>query len=439
LSNGPLLQLPLAQLSKLQQLSLTDFDLLLLLPPPAVLPASGSDAGAGQYSSSSKGRPGSSSSNASEAAQGSDTGGVGGSGNGGSSSIRAAGDLGGAQQQLVGLRDLQELRLQECRLPSPYSLAQLAAAATGLTYLSVEPLNWFDNESRCGNAKYSLRALKGAVSSMLQQHQQLSVLQLPGIIPLGHTAAQHLCPMGMLTEVSVCLASGLSASRLADLPSSITRLRVDNNRNREDYRPAWGEDNASDVSEEDSDAPWQSSRMQLQQLTGLVDLGLHYVAFSAAELAGATQMQRLMLKGCTLLPQGERDPAEGTSALLTTLAGYKQLQQIRFSELELAWNCRDLVSLERFAALTASPELTYLEVRGEYGVAPLPSGALQHMFPPGQNLPLRELVLLPHCGREPYFIADYDSFCMTGGSLFLILSKVVPSLDLLPHLRDVSE
>lgn len=133
-------------------------------------------------------------------------------------------------------------------------------------------------------------------------------------------------------------------------------------------------------------------------------------------------MQRLMLKGCMLLPQGERAAAAGVSALLATLAGYKQLQWLKLSELSLGWNGGALAQ-ERFAALTASPALTSLEVLGEYGIAPLPDGALQHMFAPGQKLPLRELVLLPTCGQEREFTVDSESCCMTGAELHNICSS----------------
>jgi hypothetical protein len=168
------------------------------------------------------------------------------------------------------------------------------------------------------------------------------------------------------------------------------------------------------MSEEDDDAMSYASRMQLQHLTGLVNLHLDYVAISAAELAGATQMQRLVLQGCTLLPQGEREAAKGVSALLSTLAGYTQLQHLQLCELELGKNSGNLPP-ERFAALTASPELTYLGVWGEYGLAPLPSGAVQCMIPAGRQLPLHKVVILPIYGQEALFILPEG--CMTGAEL----------------------
>jgi hypothetical protein len=205
------LQLPLAHLPHLQQLSLTGFDLLLLLPE--VLSSRDGDTGTGGHNSSSS----------SEAALGS---------NSSSSSILTAQGL---QQRLAGLRDLQELMISQCRLPSPDSLTQLAAAATGLTCLDVSCVSWFTTGSSRTWATFSSQEAKGAITSMLQQHQQLAVVQLV-THPLGHAAAQQLCRLCGLKEVSVCLASGQSASGLADLPSSITRLQVDNHRNQHEYQ-----------------------------------------------------------------------------------------------------------------------------------------------------------------------------------------------------------
>jgi hypothetical protein len=265
---------------------------------------------------------------------------------------------------------------------------------------------------------------------MLQQHQRLWVLRLP-TIPLGHAAAQHVCWMGGLREVSVCLASGLSTRCLTDLPSSITKIRVNNSSNSAADRNQYDEDDPSDMSEEDADSSWYLSCMRLQQLTGLVDLTLQNVAFAPAELAGATQMQRLVLQDCTLLPRGERDAAEGIGSLLSTLAGYTHLQHLHLCDVGLGENSGYLAP-ERFAALTASPELTYLQVSGEYRLAPLPSGCVQHMFAVGRSLPLRKLVLLPSFGDHVLSIvnSNAESCCMTGTDLLRLVSSC-PELQLL--------
>jgi hypothetical protein len=147
-----------------------------------------------------------------------------------SSAAKALGDLLGVNpQQALLLRDLQELRLKDCRLPSPDSLLQLAAAATRLTCLDIRNVSWFNNDSSRTGVRFSPLAVKAVIAAMLQQHQRLAVVQLP-YIPLGHAAAQHVCTLGGLRELSMCMAAGLSASCFKDLPSTVTRLEIDNYR-----------------------------------------------------------------------------------------------------------------------------------------------------------------------------------------------------------------
>lgn len=182
--------------------------------------------------------------------------------------------------------------------------------------------------------------------------------------------------------------------------------------------------NPSDMSDEDADAYGDASCIQLRHLTSLVDLRLSFVALSAAELAGATQITRLMLQGCALLPRAQPNataPA-GISALLSTVAGFEQLQHLELLDLDLRGH--EALPLQRFAALTASPELTYLEVSGEEGFRPLPDGAVQHMFPTDRTLKLRQLLLLPSKGtRGQEWPLDDMSCCVTGAELHGIASS----------------
>lgn len=163
---------------------------------------------------------------------------------------------------------------------------------------------------------------------------------------------------------------------------------------------------------------WDDSCLDVHQLTNLIDLRLKWVAVPAADLAGATQMQQLHLQGCTLLPStSSSDAADGVGALLSTLERYQQLQHLELCELELQKT--NGVAVQRFAALTASPELTYLNISGECGNPLLPAGALQHMFPgASRQLKLRRLVLLP-TAQERHFHHQLDSeaCCMTPAEL----------------------
>jgi hypothetical protein len=193
--------------------------------------------------------------------------------------------------------------------------------------------------------------------------------------------------------------------------------------------------NASDMSEIDADAfgyPWDASRIQLQHLTALVDLRLSFLALSAAELTNATQITRLMLEGCNFLPSGQGSnaaPSAGVSALLSAVAGFKHLQHLELLELHLGF--ADDLPLQRFAALTAAPQLTYLEISEEEGFRPLPDGAVRHMFPHGRQLKLRQLLLLPSRGsRGPPPPYENESCCITGAELHRITSSC-PELQLL--------
>lgn len=182
----------------------------------------------------------------------------------------------------------------------------------------------------------------------------------------------------------------------------------------------WG-CNASDMSEEDADADWNVSCIQVQHLASLADLRLSVLALSAADLTSATQITMLKLESCTLLP-GQGSHTAGISALLSAVAGLQQLHHLELIELHLSF--ADDLLLQRFAALTGSAHLTYLEISEEEGFKPLPDGAVRHMFPHGRRLQLRQLLLLPSRGAHgpppPY---DDSSACMTGAELRRVASS----------------
>jgi hypothetical protein len=179
--------------------------------------------------------------------------------------------------------------------------------------------------------------------------------------------------------------------------------------------------NASDLSEEDANADWNVSCIQVQHLASLADLRLSFLALSAAELTSATQITMLKLESCTLLP-GQGSHNAGISALLSAVAGLQQLQHLELIELHLSF--ADDLLLQRFAALTGSAHLTYLEISEEEGFKPLPDGAVRHMFPHGRQLQLRQLLLLPSRGaRVPPPPYDDSSACMTGAELRRVASN----------------
>lgn len=136
-------------------------------------------------------------------------------------------------------------------------------------------------------------------------------------------------------------------------------------------------------------------------------------------LAPFTRLQSLHLEHCALLPVNDQDDdegddrsAEGTAALLRALEQMTCLQ-----DLELSSEGIDLDSTapQSFAALTASTQLTRLVLTPD-DYAPLPKGAVQHMFPAGRQLPL-----LQHIGFRPY-IQDQEEFekeewCMDGADI----------------------
>ena len=242
--NGPLLQLPMGRLPKLQQLSLSGFD-LLLSPSGSAKARTAVDHNNNSSSSSGEDDDGDEDSTSSSSSS---------NGGGNSSSVKGCGEsrVGSSGLGQCLLPDLQSLCLHRCRLQRPDSLAVLTAATTGLTCLAITSLDWFTSGSRW--TRFSTREVKAVIADMLCQHQQLSVLQLPSIV-LGHAGARAVCKLGSLRELSVYLSTGMSATQLQGLPSSITKLTFDNFRNYHDpYDDFDGDDAPSDESERDSDA-----------------------------------------------------------------------------------------------------------------------------------------------------------------------------------------
>lgn len=183
---------------------------------------------------------------------------------------------------------------------------------------------------------------------------------------------------------------GMDSSCLEYLPSSITQLIVCAER-----RHMFGGD----------DTPC-ALPAQLQQLTSLLQLTVQKGAVSPALLAGFTKLQQLALQECRLLPSPDADgrQTDGATALLEVLP---KLQQLQLLQLYLTPPALYAVPPQRFSALTASSQLTYLELQAR-GVPLLPQGAVQHMFPARRQL--SQLQCLTLSGTDYYNGDDHDDY-----------------------------
>ena len=278
------------------------------------------------------------------------------------------------------LPSLQHLELVGVEFISVSSLLQLAASAPGLTSLTLDHISFVQVQFDSGALnpfiidKAGVQKVAAAMPSLLQQLPRLAVLELPGI-PMSAAAMQQLGCMQGLQQVSLEQVNHVLMCELQHLPSSITQLQF-----RSSRCDLQGYNNPS-------------MPPQLQQLAGLLRVELHCCAVPPTVLGAFTRLQALKLQGCTLLPAPADDDAletEGTAALLDALAGMTRLQ-----DLVLALQGLDTVSTapQRFAALTASTQLTRLDVQPADRL-PLAKGAAQYMFPAGRQLPFLEVLTL---------------------------------------------
>jgi hypothetical protein len=137
---------------------------------------------------------------------------------------------------------------------------------------------------------------------------------------------------------------------------------------------------------------------------------------------------------CDLLPTvppHEHLQPEGTAALLAVLPRLTCLQDLRLRLPGL-----DTVNTppQHFSALTASSHLTMLELTRE-GHMTVPKGAVQHMFPPGRQMPSLQALYL---STEPCGVngPDYEDWC-TDSSDILRISSCCPQLQRLGLLLSV--
>ena len=332
------LQLPWAQLAKLQRLQLHGFELTLLGEGESLGANSAADARASRSSSGEETHT----------------------------------------PALLLLPSLQHLELSKVELVSSSSLLQLAGAP-GLTSLKISDMSsshlqyCSEEHHQWRNKEPAVQQLAAAITGLLQQLPRLAVLELPGM-PMSEVAMQQLGCMQGLQEVFLEHVDHMPLCDLQHLPSSITQLHF--------------RGNTFQTGPSTSSIP-----PQLQQLAGLLRLELYGCAVLPNVLGAFTCLQALKLFCCRLLPApAELDDdderfgyeTEGTAALLGALAGMTCLQ-----DLELALDGLDTVSTapQRFAALTASTQLTRLAIY-PMDCIPLAKGAAQHMFPAGRQLPL---------------------------------------------------
>jgi hypothetical protein len=249
-------------------------------------------------------------------------------------------------------------------------------------------------ESHSGRREYTEEAvqqLAAAAPAMLQRLPRLVVLELPGT-PLSDEALQQLASMQGLRQVTLSREQHAAACDLQLLPSSITQLCC----------------KTSGDGEEKASLP-----PQLQQFTGLLNLQLGYCLLPPTLLGSVTQLQALRLEFCTLLPLDLEDEieTEGTAALLDTLPKLKHLQHLDLQDIALDTTG---TSPQRFTALTASSHLTRLVVESYH--APLPEGAVQHMFPAHhQQLQLRWLSISTE-------LSYTNEWCIDSAALSSIIS-----------------
>jgi hypothetical protein len=171
------------------------------------------------------------------------------------------------------------------------------------------------------------------------------------------------------------------------------------------------------------------------QLSDLLALKLDAVHLYTAMLASMTQLQRLQLMRCKLLPPPGMAAAAGNQqataakSFLSAVAQLSQLQVLQLYEIDTLWPPEgfDELQAQEFSALTASSKLQHLAVTPT-GQLLLPKGAVQCMFTPGRHLAqLTHLTLESHLtGKE--LEAEW---CMTVADL----RRVVDCCPSLRHLR----
>ena len=299
------------------------------------------------------------------------------------------------------LPSLQHLQLSKVQLVSTSSLLQLAGAP-GLTSLKTKDIS-FAQSRKISNHAAAVQQLAAAMPKLLQQLPRLAVLELPGM-PISDAAMQQLGCMQGLQEVSLAHADYIPPCGLQHLPNSITQLQFHGN--------LYGM------------GPGPALPLQLQQLTGLLQLTLEYCMVQPAVLGSFTRLQELQLLTCRLPSLQDDEEAfanvdtEGTAALLDALSKMTCVQ-----DLYLSLQGLDTVSTapQRFAALTASTQLKRLALKPDDKM-PIPQGAAQYMFPAGRQLPFLEVLTISPTVDWREDLGTEEEWCLEGTDIRNIVS-----------------
>lgn len=155
----------------------------------------------------------------------------------------------------------------------------------------------------------------------------------------------------------------------------------------------------------------------VQNMQRLQELQLRLCEFDPALLSSIAGLWKLHLDRCQLLPGNQA----GTRALLRVMQGLTQLQGIHLC---LQSGCTSGVAPELFAALTASAQLTSLELV-PVGGQPLPWGAVRRIFPAGCSMP--QLQVLQIKGVEDVTAVDMYAWAM-GGRDLVAIANACPGL-----------
>lgn len=318
------------------------------------------------------------------------------------------------------LPQLRRLELRSCKLHSMECALHLAGS-THLTCLVVVP----DGNSSTPTPSPANAAI---VSLLRHQQQRLRVLHLPiiRVHAVGSDVIAAVTAMQQLQDLSLTLGSGACGSRLAGLPSTLTRLALTDSR---EVDRGGVIDAASETSVNNPTLPPQG----LPHLSFLQHLKLDECRIEAAVLRSMPQLRHLELHG-RLLPYDDYFPTqEAIAALLQALSTLTRLQHLSLSGLGLSDAEPPYAA---FSALTLSSDhLTELKVT-DNGGPPLPThGVMEHMFPSGRQLSgLRRLTI----HREPDWEEAFCFECEQDLARMINCCQRLESLDITEVVGDIS-